>query len=145
MESQIESFKKGFYLVLQQDILQYATFQQLHDVICGINADKDVLQKLISVDSEIKTWFWDFYESLSPLQLKKLLEFWTGTSRVSPKWIAEDTKLSVEVGGPNQVQYPTASICRFSITVPSSVKSKQQLADQMLLAIEYGRFGFKDE
>lgn len=88
IQSQIDSFKEGFYEVIDQDLIRIFNYNELELLICGVpNIDVADWKKHCDYSGYSKTdkavgFWWTVIEEFSQEQKAAMLQFVTGSSHV---------------------------------------------------------------
>jgi hypothetical protein len=95
-----------------------------------------------AIPTQIADWFFEIMDELTNKQFTLLLYFWGGTPRIKFSANMQPIFYYLRVGDQD---LPTSSICGFSIYLSTTCNSKEDMKKYLLIAIEYGGVGFKDE
>lgn len=152
IRSQIDAFLDGFYEIIQPELIQIFTEQELELLISGLpDIDVDAwknnteLHGYSSSDPMIQ-WWWRAVRSFDQTEKAKLLQFITGTSKVPLEGFGH-------LQGVNGTQrfnihkaygsdrLPAAHTCFNQLDLPQ-YDSYEKLRDQVVLAMNEGGEGF---
>ena len=88
VDTQVQSFKKGFFEIVPEDLVKLFSSAELEILISG-KSEIDILDlknfatyREISKDSHLVQWFWEIVEIMDQNLLANLLFFITGTPLV---------------------------------------------------------------
>ncbi len=127
--------------------MEYLTYRDLHQFFCGqAITDLETLKSLVnfnSVPDEHQKWFWEILSEMSPKEWKSLLIFWIGATHLPYDFIASRYRIYVAYDSYHS-PLPTAGVCGRTITV-AKYSSKADFKKNLLLALEWGAFGYYDE
>ncbi|XP_066487809.1 probable E3 ubiquitin-protein ligase HERC6 [Tiliqua scincoides] len=139
-----EEFKRGFYKVLEKQIINFFEPQELMTVAIGNeNYDWDVFEKntiywTYSAEHPTIRKFWEVFHELSLPEKKGFLLFLRGTDRV-PIQGSNYMKMTVHSHTSlSEEHIPEAQTC-FGILLLPPYSTKQKLKEKLLLAIEHNR------
>lgn len=141
-EEQFRAFRRGFFEVVAEDILQLCQPEELELMVCGSKVlDFADLQKETEYvdgyteDSPVVKWLWQIvHEDMTDHEKKKFLQFSTGCDRAPVGGLAT---LPFYVGrhGPDTDRLPTAHTCFNHLLIPE-YSSKEKLKSKLLNAIQ---------
>jgi ubiquitin-protein ligase E3 A len=141
-EDQFRAFKRGFYKVISEDIMELFKPEELELLVCGSKVldFKELEENARYVDgytehSEIISWLWDvIHNDMTDIQRKKFLFFTTGSDRAPVNGLGS---LNLFVGrhGPDTERLPCAHTC-FNHLLLAEYSSKDKLRIKLMTAIE---------
>ncbi|OMJ89469.1 hypothetical protein SteCoe_8368 [Stentor coeruleus] len=155
IEQSAECFNKGLYSVFPKNIITDLTPEELDFLICGASIiDVKEWRRFSLYKGEfserhvVVRWFWDVLEDFSQKELRDLLTFVTGTSRVPPEGFGG---LKTTRGDPAQftlepMQWfsgalPRAHTCFNRMDLPI-YRNRFELRDALLQVIQNHILGF---
>lgn len=140
-EEQFKAFKRGFYKVVSEEMMQLLRPEELELLICGskqLNFE-ELEQSAHYVDgytheSSIAKWLWEIvHTDMNDTQRKQFLQFTTGCDRAPVNGLQYLT-LYVGRHGPDTDRLPTAHTCFNHLLIPE-YSSKDKLRVKLLSAI----------
>lgn len=162
IEEQIKALLRGFYRVIPKEkIMEFEVFE-LDNLLAGRSEiDVDDWQRnteylgfspylaFFPTHPQIVR-FWNVVRGFNQAQLRKLLQFATGSSGVPAEGFAglrnggSIKKFNIINNGDHRRSLPKAHTCFNQIELPQAYESEDQMREKLLLAIEEGAdsFGF---
>ncbi|CDW90384.1 hect e3 ubiquitin [Stylonychia lemnae] len=140
-EGQLRSFKKGFYRVCDEDLMQ-SLFkpEELEQLVCGSKKlDFLALQKAAKYvdgytnESMQPKWLWEIIHEMSDDEKKRFLAFCTGSDR-APIVGLGGVRLYIGRHGEDSERLPSAHTCFNHLLIPE-YPTKDKLKLKLLLAI----------
>ncbi|KAM0679390.1 hypothetical protein BDAP_000257 [Binucleata daphniae] len=134
-----ESIKKGFYSIINRDLISFLQPKELEKIIAGTPCiDVQMLKKsciLNGYDYNEKyiTDFWDIVENYSTEEKKKFLQFITGNDRI-PVGGLDNLKLVIMRNGCDTNRLPSSQTCFNTLLLPE-YSSKEKMEEKMGKAI----------
>ena len=139
----LEYLKKGFYSIINFDILQVLTWQQIEELVCGVNdlnidefKEHTEYEGYNNNDQNIK-WFWEWLQSADKKEKIKYLKFVSGRSRLPKSGTGFKYRHVISkanYAGKNV--FPKSMTCFFKLNLPEYDK-KEILVEKMKYAIMY--------
>lgn len=161
IEAQFDSFHTGFHSVIGGNALSLFAPKEIEMIICGDNLSDSKLdvESFRSItkyngwasptdanESNIVSWFWEWFGQLSNSQHKKFLQFVTGSDRIPATGIhTMQFKITrMPYYGPhNAIRFPVAHTC-FNELCLYEYRSKDELYHKLNWAINESRgFGIR--
>ena len=135
-----EIIRKSFYENIFIDIGNiFLSYEPLELIICGKKEiDVKQLKNITIFDKvpiEMQIMFWSVVERMSQDQRRKLLQFWTGTTRI-PLNLNQKFIVDFSPKDPDS-NLPTSSTCFFKLHMPRFT-NENAMFEKFILAIEYG-------
>ncbi|EAS04589.2 HECT domain ubiquitin transferase (macronuclear) [Tetrahymena thermophila SB210] len=141
IERQFNNFKRGFFKVLNLEIIQFFTFDELVLILTGkeeldFNELKEntYYDQGYSEESDQIKWLWEILDEFTMEQKKKFLFFCTGSDR-APVTGFSSLKFIISRHGEENEQLPSAHTCFNHLLIPA-YKSKEILKQKLLLSLE---------
>jgi len=156
---QFEPFKRGFFTVCGGNALSLFQPEEIELLIRGSDEPLDVPSlKAVAVyenwrrgDRQIENpadevpliqWFWEFFESASAKDQRKILSFVTGSDRI-PAVGATNLIIKIAFGGKDFERFPIARTC-FNALLLFRYRTREELAEKLWRAVtESEGFGLK--
>ena len=144
VEKQFKAFSRGFHLVCGGSALTLFRPEELEMLVCGsLELDVSELQESCSYangltpDTPVVQWLWKLLYTLSTDNLKRFLNFVTGSDRVPIKGLGE-LSIVIQLNEGDSTRLPTALTCFSRLLLPE-YESEEILRERMLLAMEHGK------
>lgn len=140
IEEEFESFKHGFYSIIDYEAIKSFKYLELENIIMGTD-DYDFESLKINttyngykIDDEIINWFWDLFFEMNLIKKKKLIQFITGNDRM-PIGGSKTLNLIIMKNGCDTERLPSSQTCFNTFLLPE-YSSKEKLRDKLQIAIE---------
>ncbi|CUM45287.1 uncharacterized protein AC631_00404 [Debaryomyces fabryi] len=155
--NQVNFFVKGFSTVIGGNALSLFLPQEIELLLCGSDEEKIDVAILRSITkytgwkdndhamtSSAVKWFWEYMDSLSYKQHKKVLAFVTGSDRVPATGIQNlNFRISRLANGKDSNRLPVAHTC-FNELALYEYSSKEKMISKLTMAVnESSGFGIK--
>lgn len=141
-EEQFKAFKKGFFKVVAEDIIQLFKPEELELMVCGSKVldfkELEVATEYVdgyTEDNVVIKWLWEIiHDEMDESQKKQFLQFTTGCDRAPVNGLSN---LPFYVGrhGPDTDRLPTAHTCFNHLLMPE-YSSKERLRTKLMTAIQ---------
>ena len=144
VEKQFKAFSRGFHLVCGGSALTLFRPEELEMLVCGsLELDVSELQESCSYangltpETPVVQWLWKMLHTLSTEDLKRFLNFVTGSDRVPIKGLGE-LSIVIQLNEGDPTRLPTALTCFSRLLLPA-YESEEMLRERMMLAMEHGK------
>ena len=147
IQSQYDSFAKGFKTVISERILKLFRPEELDLLISGSTEpiqleqlEKQLIYEGFTKQDHTIQNFWSVVKSWSPQMQRLLLKFWTGSGRI-PITGFSGMNFVIQKHGQDESRLPSASTC-FRVLLLPPYSSRQLLKSKLEKAIQEGNEGF---
>ncbi|AMD20606.1 HDL138Wp [Eremothecium sinecaudum] len=151
IEASFESFKCGFFHVIEGNTFQLFGSEEVEQLVCGSNEqnlDVDMLRSVTKYQggfedtTPVVNWFWEILQEFDYSKQRKLLQFVTGSDRVPATGVTTiPFRISKLKSGADRL--PISHTC-FNEICLYEYETKEMLREKILIAIEESEgYGFR--
>ena len=141
VKRQFEAFSGGFRQLLDPDVLELLTAEELEKLVCGspvfdfdnLKSKARYVDGYSGMEDDVIRWFWEVVDELPLEKKKKLLFFVTGSDRVPIKGLGA-LEFIISRGGPDSDRLPSAHTC-FNVLILPQYDSKEKLKKLLEIAL----------
>lgn len=144
VEKQFTAFCRGFHLVCGGPALTLFRPEELEMLVCGsVELDMTEFEQATKYangytkDTTVIKWLWEFLYSLSGKDLRRFLEYVTGSDRVPIKGLG-DLGIVIQKNEGDSERLPTALTCFSRLLLPEYA-TQEKMRQKLLTAMDNGK------